>query len=265
VYRYTIALLVVILLVIVFGAAYTSLRQEPENAGAMMGVACVVHIVLGAVVVLMALGFAIQATKAAALRSARPIAWVTLGLLIVAAGLMYFAAPVAGVIIHASLGPLVLAHAVILMLRTSPPFQGEPQTAPDYGWPSLRSMSLFVPALVMVQIVMGAMLRHKVSTVIPHMVGAMITAIFILMLTMFVLNQFPEHPVLKPSARVLLVLTLVQIFLGLGAFIGGTMGSATSPAILALAVAHVTNGAAVMGASMGLGTTIRRFVRPKGT
>lgn len=235
----------------------------------MLAVACYGHIGLGVLAGFMLLGFAILAARSEGLRRLRPIVWVTFGLFFLAAGLMsptmYSAYPVAGVIVHASLGPVVLAHAVILMLRTSPPFQEPPQTAPDYGWPSLRLLSIIVPVLVLVQIVMGAMLRHKLNSVIPHMVGAMVTAILILMLTMFVLNQFPEHAVMRPWAKALITLTLAQIFLGLGAFIGGTMASPTSPVILSLAVAHVTNGAAVMAASMGLGVAIRRFVRPKGT
>ena len=77
--------------------------------------------------------------------------------------------------------------------------------------PSLRSLAILMPALVLVQIALGAAFRHGAIGVMPHVIGAMVVSLAILIVCAFVLHQFPEHRALRPAAMALLAVTLVQV------------------------------------------------------
>src|SRR5207253_8520083 len=65
---------------------------------------------------------------------------------------------------------------------------------PIYGWPSLRFLSSATAFLVAVQVGYGAGFRHSAVGVIPHLLGALVVALFIMIVGAFATNQFPKHP-----------------------------------------------------------------------
>src|SRR6202020_728090 len=57
---------------------------------------------------------------------------------------------------------------------TSRSWQQGPQLVNDYGAPSLRSLAILTPSLVLVQIALGAAFRHGAIGVMAHVIGAMV-------------------------------------------------------------------------------------------
>ena len=164
---------------------------------------------------------------------------------------------------HAILSALLFAGVSVIALVTSPSWQREPEFVRDYGWPSLRFLSAAAAFLVAVQVGFGAAMRHNATGVLPHLLGALIVAIFIIIVGVFATNQFPKHATLRPLAVTLMVITGVQVFLGMAAFLMKMMNLSASAAWLAVSVSHVATGNLTLAFSVMLAIEIRRNVRPR--
>jgi cytochrome c oxidase assembly protein subunit 15 len=194
----------------------------------------------------------------------RRLGWLALGG-VVAQGLLGGAtvlllqpAPIS--IAHACLAQLFFSVTVAIAVFTSRKWQRGPEPVEDYGWPSLRSLAVITPVLVLLQIGLGAGFRHRAFGLMPHVVGAMIVPLVILLTSIFVLNQFPRHRALRPAAIGLLTITLVQIFLGIAAYVA-RLNAADYPLPMVLTtVAHVATGGLTLAASVVLAIQIRRNV-----
>jgi heme A synthase len=131
----------------------------------------------------------------------------------------------------------------------------------DYGWPSLRFLAVLTPVLVLVQIGLGAGFRHRAFGLLPHVIGAMIVPLVILLVGAFALHQFPKHRALRPAAVGLLAITGVQIFLGIIAYVARLNAADYPLAMVLTTVAHVATGGLTLAASVVLAIQIRRNVR----
>jgi cytochrome c oxidase assembly protein subunit 15 len=195
----------------------------------------------------------------------RRLGWIALSL-VVAQGLLGGAtvlllqpAPVS--IAHACLAQLFFSVTVAIAVFTSRKWQEGPEPVEDYGWPSLRSLATLTPVLVLLQIGLGAGFRHRAFGLLPHVTGAMIVPLVILLLGSFVLHQFPKHRSLRPAAVGLLTITFAQVVLGIVAYIA-RMNAADYPLAMVLTtVAHVAAGGLTLAASVVLSIQIRRNVR----
>ena len=165
--------------------------------------------------------------------------------------------------IHAILSTLLFAQICVIALVTSPSWQRDPELVQDYGWPSLRFLSAAAAFLVAVQVAFGAAMRHNATGVLPHLLGALIVAIFIIIVGVFATNQFPKHATLRPLAVTLMVITGVQVFLGMATFLMKMMNLSASAAWLALSVSHVATGNLTLAFSVMLAVEIRRNVRSR--
>lgn len=166
-------------------------------------------------------------------------------------------------LVHSVLAHLLVAGSIGLAVGASGAWSREPQIIADYGWPSLRSLSISLPALVTVQIALGAAFRHGMLGLMPHVIGAILISMFILMVGSFVLQQCKTHQTLSFAGRTMMVVTFVQVFLGIAVFTVRSLPKQEVAAVLAIASAHVATGALLLGASIVLGMHIRRNVSPK--
>jgi hypothetical protein len=66
---------------------------------------------------------------------------------------------------------------------------------------------------------MGALYRHQILGVMPHMLGAMVVAILALVVSMTLIQHFGDQPQLKSSATGLITVVLAQVCLGIAAFL----------------------------------------------
>jgi hypothetical protein len=238
-----------ILILVMTGAAVTS-----SHGQARMAWLTTLHTGIAIAAALLMIGLAIAVKR---------LSWIVPLALVPEMLLGYFpAGPVTGAL-HAILAAFLFAAVSAIALATSPSWQRDPESVQDHGWPSLKSLSAIASFLVAVQVGFGASLRHGAIGVMPHLLGALLVALFIVIVGVFTTNQFPKHPALRPLAVTLLVITGVQVFLGMTVFLMRMMNLATSMAWIGISVAHVATGSLTFAFSVLLAIEIRRDVRPR--
>jgi hypothetical protein len=167
--------------------------------------------------------------------------------------------------IHSILGQLLLSGSVALLIMCTSAWTSAPQLVPDYGWPSLRSLAVMLPVLVALQVMLGAAFRQKMMGLLPHILGAMLIALFAIVVGSFVLQQCKNHKILSGTARAMMVVTFIQVFLGIAVYTVRVMPKPVPGATLLIATAHVAMGGLLLAASIVMGMQIRRNVTPKKT
>jgi cytochrome c oxidase assembly protein subunit 15 len=175
-----------------------------------------------------------------------------------------FMLPKAVSISHACLAQIFFCTTLAIALFTSRGWRSGPQPVEDRGWPSLRSLAILVPVLVLLQIAFGAAYRHRALGIMPHVLGAVVIGTLLLAFAIFVLVQFPKHDALRHSASAVTSITLVQILLGLVAYFARVNSADAATPGLGLVistVAHVGFGALTMGATVILAIQVLRHVR----
>lgn len=198
---------------------------------------------------------------------ARRLGWLTLLIAVlqdsVGHAAVFALAPRTAGIVHALMAPLFFAAVLAIAAVTSPGWSRGPEYVRDYGWPSMRSLAILTPILVMLQILLGAAFRQQALTLLPHVLGAMFVALVILLEAIFVLQQFPTHRALAPAAKTLLGIAFAQVFLGITALIMKSMANDTDLAVILTVASHVTGGAVTLATTVVVSFLIRRNVQPK--
>jgi cytochrome c oxidase assembly protein subunit 15 len=156
-------------------------------------------------------------------------------------------------IVHACLSPVFFAACVSIGLGGA---GGQPGGQPAGGLATsgsgFRLLVKSAPALVLLQIILGAAYRHKAIGVMPHMAGAMLVAGLLLAICSIVLQRFPQPPPLRTAAGALLGIVLLQVSLGIAVFVMRLLDAETTPAFLPAVVAHVTVGSLTLAATTAL-------------
>ena len=90
------------------------------------------------------------------------------------------------------------------------------------------------------QLIFGAILRHRGTGDILHIAGAVIVAVHVLLLAARVGRNYSHLPVLVSSARFLRNLLVVQLLLGMSAYLGKftQTGTFLNPYVVPLATTH---------------------------
>ena len=171
---------------------------------------------------------------------------VTLG----AVGLAMANSPWAKVL-HACLAHVLFAGTVALAVATA--WRQEPARMADTGSPSLLTLAIVTPLAVFFQIFLGAIYRQANLPVWPHLVGSLLVGGLLLYTGMVALETDASPKPVLNVAKVLIGITVMQIALGLGAFLGRVMvGDHLEPEwwMVAARTLHVANGAATLGAAV---------------
>jgi len=168
-------------------------------------------------------------------------------------------------LLHAVLAQVLVAGTFAVVIATAASWREAPEHVADYGWPSLRSLAVVLPVLVLTQVFLGAAFRQHVAGLMPHIIGAILVAMLILIVCAFTLQQCPTHAILRASAKALMLATFTQIFLGIATFTVRVMPKAGAGPVLGFTAGHVAVGALTLAASIVLSMQIRRNVVPKGT
>lgn len=167
-------------------------------------------------------------------------------------------------IIHACLAQALFVASWAAMLQTSPRWVQGPSIVQDGGVPSLRSLSIFGVGVTAVQVSLGAGFRHGALSIVPHVMGAIVTTVVVLVLGTFAITQFPKHRALVSSASHAIGAITLQIGLGVVAYVGRlnhTDGVVPSGSFVASTVAHVVMGALTLASTVALALQIRYHVR----
>ena len=259
-FRYTVAVAVCVLVLIVLGAALTTEIQPTPGSSAPLVTATTpaeislaqAHSIVAWVVGALTLGLALW------LR--RWQGWTALALVLLEGwsgmtGTLQ-AMPRAAGFVHALLAQGLFLVVVLAAAAISPPWNSGGKLE-DSGRPSLRVLAVSASHLTAIQVALGAAYRHGVLGVLLHLLNALIVAIVVLLVSMRVTRQSPSEPSLRALAVTLAVVTAVQVLLGFGDFTLLLIGS-QGVALLILSVAHVTTGAVTQAASFLLSAQVRR-------
>ena len=146
-------------------------------------------------------------------------------------------------LVHAILSQLIFAVAFAI---AAPPRECPPEALP------IRRFVVAMPPLVLLQTALGAAYRHKVWGVLPHMAGAMVVVLLALLVSVILLQRLQQPQPLRLAATALISVLLVQISLGIAAFLMRLLDSDQSPVFTCITVAHVVTGALTLGASVAL-------------
>ena len=95
----------------------------------------------------------------------------------------------------------------------------------------------------------------------PHMAGAMVVALLTLLLSMTVIQQYPEHRPLYAVSVALITIVLVQVALGIASFIFVLLDLDKTVGFAATTAAHLTVGTLTLAASLAFMMEVRRYVR----
>jgi cytochrome c oxidase assembly protein subunit 15 len=242
-HRYVTLVAIFALIVIATGAFVTSAKGAGN-----------VHLGLAIALGVLTLALVVWLSLTKALRS---LAWIALVILVLD-GLTSNVA-----VAHACLAPLFFSAMVALALFTSPGWKQNAETVDDRGWSSLRLLAIAAPPLVLGQIALGAAYRHKLTGVMPHMAGALIVSLLTLIVSMVVMQQYPEHQPLRRAAITLMSVVLTQVTFGVAAFTLQLLDMESSQASVLATVLHVVTGSATLSGSMLLAIQVHRHVRAK--
>lgn len=163
-------------------------------------------------------------------------------------------------ILHALLAPLLFALMTAIALFTSNDWAQGPDIAEHWWQPSLRSLAVLMPILVLMQIALGAAYRHNAMSVLWHILNALIVLLFILVVGVAVMRQYPEHRSLRPAALALVVITSTQVLLGFAVFLVLIISSGNNIALVVSSVAHVVTGSLTLAATVVVVIQIRRHL-----
>lgn len=166
---------------------------------------------------------------------------------------------------HACLAQLFFSMTVAIALFTSKTWLEGSEIVEDHGWPSLRSLAIVTPAMVLIQIALGAAFRHRAIGVLPHVLFSMAVTLVVLFTATFVMHQFPDHRALNASAKALLGVTFLQVMLGVAAYYTRLQAAEQPLAMVLTTVAHVATGGLTLASSIVLSIQILRNVRAHGT
>lgn len=251
---------------IVAGAVVTSIERPIQATAAVTASSTFLawHQVIASLAVLLSAALAVWLTVRKADRSLRQTG--ALALLACALegalgtpGFLRSALPLSGVL-HALLAYFFFAAVVIVCVLTSESWSRAPELIEDTWRPSMRSLAIAVPAIVILQIALGACFRYKTMGVLWHILNAMLVLLLILIVCVFLIRQFPAHTVLRPAAVALAVIASIQVLLGFTTFLMLLLFPESSAAVIVTSAIHAGNGALTFAASCVLAVQMRHHL-----
>ena len=169
---------------------------------------------------------------------------------------------------HATLAQLFFLITVSLAVFTSRGWRTPESSLAEFSGPSIRSLGVVALVAILVQLVLGATLRHSAtwdqdlptSLLLAHLGGALIVTLTLGFTIMNVLLRHRAEKYLANPAIIAAVLLFAQLALGLAAYVTRVRSpydpQPLSP-MVAVTVTHVACGALVFATTIVL--TLRAF------
>ena len=167
-------------------------------------------------------------------------------------------------IVHGALAQAFFGLAVCLALCTSREWAAPAAPASSADAIRLRRLALLTTGVVYLQIVFGAFLTHLGKWLDGHLLGAAALALLVPALARRLRNGH-AGPALRRPAQALVGLLLLQLLLGLGAYLARYAGmslSLTPSAALMFPVMHRLTGGLLLAASLVLTLRAHRLLAP---
>ena len=169
---------------------------------------------------------------------------------------------------HATLAQLFFCTVVSLAVFTSSSWMQERPTIEEQSGLPLRYLCVAAASAILVQLIIGATLRHSATwdkhlpteLVLTHIGGAIVVTLLLGSVSWLMLRRYSGEAFLTRPAKVALALLGLQLMLGVAAYIT-RLGSPDDPQplkpMVGVTVAHVACGALVFAATIVL--TLRSF------
>jgi len=166
---------------------------------------------------------------------------------------------------HAAVAQTFFCIAVCIALFTGRNWIEEvPRVEPETRRPSLFTLTLLSVFVLYVQLILGAMFRHKGLSWWPHVAHAAIVAIVLTWTAVRALSQYSRIADVKKSAIMMLSLVITQLCLGFVAFLtrvewGKDAAQPELPMVIST-VTHVAVGALLLATAVILAIQVWRHI-----
>ena len=178
-----------------------------------------------------------------------------------------FYLPVAISVGHATLAQSFFCTMVSLAFFTRTDWRWDETKTEELSAPSLRQLSAATSAAILLQLVLGAAFRHNGIGIVPHIVVAMVVTLLVTWTVTRVFTKFSAERRLVRWAATLVGLLVVQLFLGIGAYVmklEARNAPQPLPPVVNVTTAHVAVGALVLATSVVLALHVfRRVASPR--
>lgn len=166
---------------------------------------------------------------------------------------------------HAAVAQTFFCIAVCIALFTGRHWVEEhPQVQMETQRPSLVTLTLLSIAVLYVQLILGAMFRHKGMTWWPHVLHAAVVAVILSWTAIRALTHYSKIEAVRRPAVIMLSLMVGQLCLGFAAFLTRVMWGrdAAQPELpmVISTVAHVAVGALLLATTVVLAIQVWRHV-----
>lgn len=166
---------------------------------------------------------------------------------------------------HAALAQTFFCIAVAIAVFTGKRWvEEQPRVEFDVRRPSLFTLVLLSIFVLYVQLILGAMFRHKGLSWWPHVVHAGVVAIVLSWTAVRAISVYPHIQAVKKPAVIMLSLMVAQLCLGFLAFITRVMWGldAAQPELpmVISTVIHVATGALLLATTVVLAIQVWRHV-----
>lgn len=226
------------------------------------------HRVLAAIVSVLTLVLAVWVTVAEKRPLAKILSWTAVGLVICQALLggfrVLYGYPAVSATAHAILAQIFFITIVGLALYLSDWWQREHPLLDDSATPSARGLAFWTTAVIVAQLVLGAAFRHGAFGITPHLVGAGVVTVMVVITGRVMKKRFRENRDLRRGT------ILLHSFFGIQILLGGLAwwaiiatqdeGQPTLTYVIPT-VAHVLGGALTLASSLLLTLTCYRLIR----
>lgn len=227
------------------------------------------HRVMAALVATLTLLLAVWLWRVEERRWMRRLGWTALALVIAQALLgalrVLEGHPAISATAHAILAQIFFITIVSIALFTSSWWQDDCLILEDSASPSLRALGVWTTAAIFAQLILGAAFRHGAFGIAPHIFGAGVVLVMVVLTGRVAKARFARVPAIRRSVVLLHATFGTQILLG-GAAYWAILASRGDPqpglAYVILSVAHVLVGALVLASSMVLTLVCYRLIRP---
>src|ERR1051325_10650710 len=175
---------------------------------------------------------------------------------------------------HATLAQLFFCTTVSLAVFTSGSWMDQRPVLSEQDGLPLRYLCIAAAATIFVQLILGATLRHSATwdkplptdLLLTHIGGAVAVTLLLGSAALLTMRRYRGEPFLTRPATIALSLLVVQLFLGLSAYLTrGASPNAPQPLnpMVAVTVAHVACGALVFATTIVLTLRAFKVLRPR--
>jgi cytochrome c oxidase assembly protein subunit 15 len=166
---------------------------------------------------------------------------------------------------HAAMAQTFFCIAVAIAVFTGRRWvEEQPRVEVDQRRPSLFTLTLLSIFVLYVQLILGAMFRHKGLSWWPHVVHAGVVAIVLSWTAIRAISVYPQTDAVRRPAIIMLSLMVTQLCLGFLAFITRVMWGhdAAQPELpmIVSTVVHVAVGALLLATTVILAIQVWRHV-----